>query len=82
MRYEYIRKKEIYSRVQALGYELPSKSYFAYSHFEGVEWLTCRYYKITAQRGGDWLQVVNRQAHVHSTHTYVRYVNGKYLDCY
>ena len=82
MRYEYIKKNEIYKRVQDLGYVLPNKSYMQYSHYEGIEWLTCRQYKITAQRGGNWLQVIDRGAHVNGTHTYVRYSNGTYLERY
>lgn len=82
MRYEYIRKNEIYKRVQDLGYTLPNKSYMQYSHYEGIEWLTCRGFKITAQRAGEWLQVIDRNARANDTHTYVRYQNGAYLERY
>lgn len=82
MRYEYIKKNEIYKRVQDLGYVLPNKSYMQYSHYEGIEWLTCRQYKITVQRGGNWLQVIDRGARVNGTHTFVRYQNGTYLERY
>lgn len=82
MRYEYIRKNEIYKRVQGLGYVLPNKSYMHYSHCEGIEWLTCRGFKITAQRAGEWLQVIDRNAHANSTYTYMCYQNGTYLERY
>lgn len=82
MRYEYIRKNEIYKRVQDLGYTLPNKSYMNYSHYEGVEWLTNRQYKITVQCAGEWLQVIDRNAHANDTHTYARYQNDTYLERY
>ena len=62
MKYAYLKKKEIYRRAQLLAVsELPPLSDFYYSKFEGVEWLEASGYKITCQRGGDWLQVSIRR---------------------
>lgn len=56
-KYEYIGKREIMRRVSALGYPAASGKLCSYSKFEGVEWVESAKIKITAQRGGDWLQI-------------------------
>lgn len=77
-KYEYIGKREIMRRVSALGYPLASGRMCGYSKFEGVEWVESAKIKITAQRGGDWLQITQRQENI--TRTYSRYDGGNYLD--
>lgn len=62
--YEYLGKKEIYKRVQALGYEMPKISDFDYIKYDCIEWMQSHELKITVQRGGEWLQVVEKRAHV------------------
>lgn len=59
-KYEYIGKKEIMRRVADLGYLEISGKMCGYSKFEGVEWVESAKIKITAQRGGDWLQITQR----------------------
>lgn len=56
--YEYLGKKEIYKRVQALGYEMPKINDFSYTKYDCIEWMESHKLKITVQRGGEWLQVV------------------------
>jgi hypothetical protein len=46
--------------------------------FEGVEWVESAKIKITAQRGGDWMQITQRPENI--THTYSRYDGKSYLD--
>lgn len=77
-KYEYIGKREIMRRVSALGYLVASGRLFGYAKFEGVEWLESPELKITAQRGGDWMQITQRPENV--THTYSRYDGKSYLD--
>lgn len=77
-KYEYIRKREIMRRVSALGYSVASGRLFGYAKFEGVEWLESPELKITAQRGGDWLQTTQKPESI--THTYSRYDGKKYID--
>lgn len=77
-KYEYIGKKEIMHRVDALGYPVESGKMCGYSKFEGVEWVESAKIKITAQRGGDWLQITQRPENI--THTYSRYDGKCYLD--
>lgn len=77
-KYEYIGKREIMRRVSALGYPVASGKMYSYSKFEGVEWVESAKIKITAQRGGDWLQVTQSQENI--THTYSRYDGKCYLD--
>lgn len=62
--YEYLGKKEIYKRVQALGYEMPKISDFSYIKYDCIEWMESHELKITVQRSGEWLQVVEKRAHV------------------
>ena len=57
-KYEYIGKREILRRASDLGYQVAPGKFCSYSKFEGVEWLECVGYKITVQRGGEWLQVI------------------------
>lgn len=64
-KYEYLGKKEIYKRVKALGYEMPKISDFNYIKYDCIEWMESHELKITVQRGGEWLQVVEKRAHVH-----------------
>ena len=73
--YEYLGKKEIYKRVQALGYEVSKISDFSYI-MESHE------LKITVQRSGEWLQVVEKHAHVHPVALFCDYQAGKYITCY
>lgn len=77
-KYEYIGKKEIMRRVSALGYQVASGKLYSYSRFEGVEWVESAKIKITAQRGGDWLQITQKLESI--THTYSRYDGKCYLD--
>lgn len=77
-KYEYIGKREIMCRVSALGYPVASGRLFGYTKFEGVEWLESPELKITAQRGGDWLQITQKLENI--THTYSRYDGKKYID--
>lgn len=77
-KYEYIGKKEIMRRVSALGYPVASGKLCSYAKFEGVEWLESQKLKVTAQRGGDWLQIAQKLESI--THTYSRYDGKCYLD--
>lgn len=77
-KYEYIGKREIMRRVSALGYLVASGKTCGYSKFEGVEWVESAKIKITAQRGGDWLQITQKSGNI--THTYSRYDGKNYLD--
>lgn len=43
-----------------------------------LEWVRSVKIKITAQRGGDWLQITQRPENI--THTYSRYDGKNYLD--
>lgn len=65
-KYEYLGKKEIYKRVKALGYEMSKISDFNYIKYDCIEWMESHELKITVQRGGEWLQVVE------SAHTFTR----------
>lgn len=77
-KYEYIGKREIMRRVSALGYLEISGKTCGYYKFEGVEWVESAKIKITAQRGGDWLQITQKSENI--THTYNRYDGKNYLD--
>lgn len=63
--YEYLGRKEIYKRVKALGYDMPKISDFNYIKYDCIEWMESHKLKITVQRSGEWLQVVEKHAHVH-----------------
>lgn len=69
--YEYLGKKEIYKRVQALGYDMPKISDFNYIKYDCIEWMESHELKITVQRCGEWLQVVEKRAHVHPVTLFV-----------
>lgn len=60
--YEYLGKKEIYKRVKALGYEMPKISDFNYIKYDCIEWMESHELKITVQRSGEWLQVIEKRA--------------------
>ena len=77
-KWEYLGKREIMQRVSDLSYPVASGKLCSYSKFEGVEWVESAKIKITAQRGGDWLQITQRPENV--THTYSRYDGKNYLD--
>lgn len=77
-KWQYIGKREILRRVSALGYPVASGRLCSYSKFEGVEWVESVKIKITAQRGGDWLQITQKPENI--THTYSRYDGKNYLD--
>ena len=77
-KYEYIGKREIMRRVSALGYPVASGKLCSYAKFEGVEWVESAKIKITAQRGGDWLQITQKLENI--THTYSQYDGEKYID--
>ena len=77
-KWEYLGKREILRRVSDLGYPVASGRLCSYSKFEGVEWVESVKIKITAQRGGDWLQITQRPERI--THTYSRYDGKCYLD--
>ncbi len=81
-KYEYLGKKEIYRRVQALGYEVSKISDFNYIKYDRIEWMESHKLKITVQRSGEWLQVVEKRAHVHPVTLFCDYVAGKYITCY
>lgn len=87
-KYEYIGKREIMRRVSALGYPVASGRLFGYAKFEGVEWLKSPELKITAQRGGDWLQITQTTYNAiteepeHTTQTYCSYSNDGYKESY
>lgn len=80
--YEYLGKKEIYKRVQALGYEMPKISDFSYIKYDCIEWMESHELKITVQRSGEWLQVVEKRAHVHPVTLFCDYQAGKYMTRY
>lgn len=77
-KWEYIGKREILRRVSAIGYPVASGKLCSYAKFEGVEWLESQKLKVTVQRGGDWLQITQRQENI--TNTYSRYDGKSYLD--
>lgn len=87
-KYEYIGKREIMRRVSALGYLEISGKMCGYSKFEGVEWVESAKIKITAQRGGDWLQVAQTTYNAiteepeHTTRTYCSYSDDGYKESY
>ena len=84
-KYEYIGKKEILRRVSALGYPVASGKLCNYSKFEGVEWVESPELKVTAQRGGDWLQITrerNAEDAECQAHTHVRYNGKTYAETY
>lgn len=75
-------KKEIYKRVQALGYEVTKISDFDYIKYDCIEWMQSHELKITVQRSGEWLQVVEKHAHVHPVTLFCDYQAGEYITCY
>ena len=77
-KYEYIGKREILRRVSSICYLEISGKMCGYSEYEGVEWVESAKIKITAQRGGDWLQITQKSENI--THTYNRYDGKNYLD--
>ena len=87
-KYEYIGKREIMRRVSALGYLEISGKMCGYSKFEGVEWVESAKMKITAQRGGDWLQIAQTTYNAiteeteNTTRTYCSYSDGGYKESY
>jgi hypothetical protein len=87
-KYEYIGKREILRRVSALGYPMTSGKLYNYSRFEGVELLESPELKITAQRGGDWLQITQTTYNAiteepeHTTQTYCSYSDDGYKESY
>jgi hypothetical protein len=87
-KYEYIGKREIMRRVSALGYPMTSGKLCSYSKFDGIEWLESPRLKITAQRGGDWLQITQTTYNAiteepeHTTQTYCSYSDDGYKESY
>ena len=87
-KYEYIGKREIMRRVSALGYLEISGKMCGYSKFDGVEWVESAKIKITAQRGGDWLQITQTTYNAiteeteNTTRTYCSYSDGGYKEIY
>ena len=87
-KYEYIGKREIMRRVSALGYLEISGKTCGYSKYEGVEWVESAKIKITAQRGGDWLQITQTTYNAiteeaeNTTRTYCSYSDGGYKESY
>lgn len=77
-KWEYLGKREILRRVSDLGYPVASGKLCSYAKFEGVEWVESVKIKITAQRGGDWLQITQKPENI--THTCSRYGGKSYLD--
>lgn len=80
--YEYLGKKEIYKRVQALGYEVTKISDFDYIKYDCIEWMESCELKITVQRSGEWLQVVEKRAHAHPVTLFCDYQGGEYITRY
>ena len=80
--YEYLGKKEIYKRVQALGYEASKISDFNYIKYDHIEWMESHELKITVQRSGEWLRVAEKHAHVHPVTLFCDYKAGKYITRY
>ncbi len=80
--YEYLGKKEIYKRVRALGYEVPKISDFSYIKYDCIEWMESHKLKITVQRGGGWLQVVEKRAHARPVALFCDYQAGEYITRY
>lgn len=87
-KYEYIGKREIMRRVSALGYPVASGKLCSYLKFKGVEWVESAKIKITAQRGGDWLQITQitynaiTEEPEHTTQTYCSYSDDGYTKRY
>jgi hypothetical protein len=87
-KYEYIGKREIMRRMADLGYQVASGKLCSYSKFDGVEWLESPELKITAQRGGDWLQITQTTCNAITeeseriTQTYCSYSGGGYKESY
>lgn len=87
-KYEYIGKREILRRVSALGYPVASDKLCSYAKFEGVEWMESPELKITAQRGGDWLQITQTTYNAiteepeNTTQTYCSYSDDGYTKSY
>lgn len=87
-KWEYLGKREIMRRVSALGYSVASGRLFGYAKFEGVEWLESPELKITAQRGGDWLQITQTTYNAiteepeNTTQTYCSYSDDGYKESY
>lgn len=80
--YEYLGKKEIYKRVKVLGYEVSKISDFSYIKYDRIEWMESHELKITVQRCGEWLQVVEKRAHVHPVTLFCDYRAGEYITRY
>lgn len=80
--YEYLGKKEIYKRVKVLGYEVSKISDFDYIKCDCIEWMESHELKITVQRSGEWLRVVEKRTHVRPVTLFCDYVAGKYITCY
>lgn len=81
-KYEYLGKKEIYKRVQALGYDASKLSDFNYIKYDRIEWMESHELKITVQRCGEWLQIIEKRAHVHPVTLFCDYRGGKYMTRY
>lgn len=81
-KYEYLGKREIYKRVQALGYDASKLSDFNYIKYERIEWMESHELKITVQRCGEWLQIIEKRAHVHPVTLFCDYRGGKYMTRY
>lgn len=47
-----------------------------------IEWMESHELKITVQRSGEWLQVVEKRAHVHPVTLFCDYQAGKYITRY
>ena len=54
---------------------------FNYIKYDCIEWMES-HELITVQRGGEWLQVVEKRAHVHPVTLFCDYVAGKYITRY
>ena len=67
---------------KALGYEVPKISDFSYIKYDCIEWMGSHELKITVQRSGEWLQVVEKRAHVHPVRLFCDYQAGKYITRY
>lgn len=81
-KYEYLGKKEIYKRVQALGYDASKLSDFNYIKYDRIEWMESHELKITVQRCGEWLQIIEKRAHIHPVTLFCDYRGGKYITRY
>lgn len=86
MMVKYLKKKELYRRVQSLIKEtLPLCKEFTYRSFRGYEKISGGDYEIRSQCYGNWIKIVHKQydettdAYFCEEQIFADYENGKYL---